>query len=70
MLMNLQPRCGHADDTVKKQDRKNLVSEPGCVGWSRLLIWNAHLGLLYVKERNFYLLYISAVLLLELLSFI
>ena len=36
--------------------------------WSRLLIWNAHLGLLYVKERNFYLLYTSGVFLLELLS--
>ena len=32
MLMNLQPRCGHADDKVKTQDRKGLVSEPGCVG--------------------------------------
>lgn len=54
---------------AEKQDGRNVVPEPGCVGWNHLPTWNAYHGLLCVREINIYTLYISGVFLLEHLSF-
>lgn len=71
--MNLQPSCDHAGNITyvmaEKQNGRGLVCEHSCVGQSHVPIWKAHLGVLCVREINFYVLYIPMVLLLEKLTF-
>lgn len=54
---------------AQKQNERDLVPEHGCVGQSHVPIWSAQLGLLCVREINFFILYAPAVFWLEQLSF-